>query len=363
MGGLSRKIRGLNEKRTTWIEIIYFSLTLVWPKRLGHLVRGSSVKVQIVDFDSNYIKETAMLLQNAQRRQFQNIDYSHMVSLEMCEQQIDTELNKEVTSSHLLMFDNQVVGYAIATINRDTIWGDSGWVNLGAWCIKPEFAFSFPYLYQKIANVWIKEKIHQHYFMIFDADKTGLSLFCEMGFAKQQTYAVMSLSKSFDFADTTAPYVYRKSNKNDQQEMNGFSRLIANYQTQSPCFASAPRKYLEALDEGFSDITSDPDIDLFVVQDGSKLVAYQGYYDTEKPSLIIPPQSVELAVSGVKEEYRGKSCGLNMTMMGLAAQKKRGFNYAVTDWRCANLLSSSFWKKIGFLPVAHRLIRRIDPLI
>ena len=145
--------------------------------------------------------------------------------------------------------------------------------------------------------------------------------------------------------------------------MNGFSRLIADYQSGSPCFASAPLEYLESLDEGFSDITSDPEIDLFVVQDGAKLAGYQGYYEADGIDLMIPPKSVELAVSGVKEEYRSRGCGLKMTLTGLSAQKERGFDYAVTDWRCANLLSSTFWKKIGFVPVAHRLIRLIDPLI
>ncbi len=319
--------------------------------------------VQIVDFDKKYIKEAALLLQNAQRRQFESIDYPYTASLEMCEEQINAELNKEVSTSHIILSDSQVVGYAIAVINRDTIWGDSGWVNLGGWCLTPQAVCLFPYLYQKIADIWINEKIYQHHFLIFDDNSAGMELFNEMGFAKQQTHGVMSLSASLDFIVKDTSYVYRKSNENDQQEMNGFSRLIADYQSQSPCFAAAPREYLDALDKGFSDITSDPDIDLFVVQDKSRLAAYQGYYDTEKPNLIIPPKSVELAVSGVKEEYRGQKCGFNLTQMGLAAQKKSGYDYAVTDWRCANLLSGSFWKKIGFVPVAYRLLRIIDPLI
>lgn len=321
------------------------------------------MSVIIINFDSKYLKEAAKLLQNAQKKQFQLIGCSYIASLDLCEKQITLELEKEISSSHLMLHEDQLVGFAIATIKRDTIWGDRGWINPGGWCVDPEFITYFPLVYQKIADVWVNEKIYQHFFMIFDYDKNGMDIFTDMGFARQQTHAVLNLSVSNNFTSSNSPYIYRRSNEQDQAEMKGFSRLIAEYQTQSPCFASAPLNYLESLDEGFSSITTDPEIDLFVVQDGSMLAGYQGYYDTEKPGLIIPPKSVELAVSGVKENYRGKGCGLNMTLMGLSEQKKRGFDFAVTDWRCANLLSSAFWRKIGFIPVAHRLIRRIDPLI
>jgi hypothetical protein len=319
--------------------------------------------VKIINFDLKYLKESAKLLQNAQRKQFQHIDNSCFVSVDFCEKLITLELEKEISSSHLLLHRDKVVGFAIATIKRDAIWGNVGWINLGGWSFDPEFIKYFPLVYQKIADIWVKEKIHQHCIMIFDYNKDGMDIFNNMGFARQQTFAVLNLSSSHDFTSSNSPYIYRRSTEHDQDEMNKFSRLIAEYQSKSPCFASAPLKYLESLDEGFSNITTDQEIDLFVVQHGSILAGYQGYYDTEKPDLIIPPKSVELAVSGVTEIYRGKGCGLNMTLMGLSEQKKRGFNFAVTDWRCANLLSSTFWGKIGFIPVAHRLIRWIDPLI
>ena len=212
------------------------------------------MSVRIIDFDSNYLKEAARLLQNAQNKQFQLIGCSYMASLDICEQQITFELKKEISSSHLIMHEDQVVGFAIATIKRDAIWGDSGWINLGAWRIDPEFIAYFPLVYQRIADAWIREKIYQHYFMIFDSDKNEMDIFNNMGFAKQQTHAVLNLLVSNDFTYSNGPYVYRRSNEHDQPEMDGFSRLIAEYQTQSPCFASAPLKYLEALDEGFSNI-------------------------------------------------------------------------------------------------------------
>lgn len=317
------------------------------------------MNVEIVDFDVKRIKEAAKLLQNAQKRQFNEIDVTYAVAQEFCEEQILAELKKEISSSHLLMHDNDLVGYAIATITRDEVWGDCGWVNLAGWCIDPDFIQSFPYLYQKIADRWVTEGIYEHYFLAFDNDKAGLSHFCDMGFGKQQTHAVMGLGQSFNQQEGDSSLVYRKSIEDDQEQMNSFSHLIAKYQGQSPCFAIPPQQYLDALDEGFSDIASDDEIDLFVVEDNNKLTGYQGYYDTEEPGLVIPPKSVELAVSGVKEESRGRKCGLNLTMMGLSAQKERGFEYAVTDWRTTNLLSSVFWKKIGFIPVVHRLYRSI----
>jgi ribosomal protein S18 acetylase RimI-like enzyme len=321
------------------------------------------MSLRIIDFNTDYLNEAALLLQNAQKKQFNLIDCPYTVSLEFCKQQISHEMAREVSGSYLVLNNNQVLGFAIASIRRDDIWGDSGWINLGAWGFDTDYINNFPFIYQKIAETWVKKNIYKHYIMIFDFEKIKMNIMTDMGFARQQTHAVLNLGLYKDTINSPDVYIYRRSNETDQAEMNGFSRLIAEYQTKSPCFASAPLKYLENLDEGFSSICRDPEIDLFVAQDGSTIAGYQGYYDTENPGFIIPPKSVELAVSCVKEEYRGKGCGLNITKMSLSEQKKRGFDFAVTDWRSANLLSGPFWKKTGFKPVAHRLFRQIDSLI
>lgn len=321
------------------------------------------MRAVIRDFDSRYIEDGAKFLQNAQNNQFEKLGFSYRASLEICKQRITDELEKEVSSAHIVMADDRFAGFAIATVKRDSVWGDSGWVNLGAWCIDPDHISGFPYMYQQIARNWVQKKILRHCFMVFASDRNGIDMLNNMGFGKEQTHAVLDLAPISDFHHPEGAFCYRKADRSDQPGMNGFSRLIAEFQTQSPCFASAPTFYLEDLDKGFSDITADPEIDLYVAADGSVLAGYQGYYEAGGADLITPPKSVELAVSGIKEEYRNRGCGLHLTGLGLSEQKKRGYDFAVTDWRCANLLSGPFWTKTGFAPVAYRMIRRIDPLI
>jgi ribosomal protein S18 acetylase RimI-like enzyme len=48
---------------------------------------------------------------------------------------------------------------------------------------------------------------------------------------------------------------------------------------------------------------------------------------------------------------------------GLLHAKEAGYRFCVADWRTTNLLSSRFFPRLGFTPVAFRLTRHIDPRI
>jgi ribosomal protein S18 acetylase RimI-like enzyme len=58
-----------------------------------------------------------------------------------------------------------------------------------------------------------------------------------------------------------------------------------------------------------------------------------------------------------------KGIGTLLTRTGLAQARASGYRFCETDWRSTNLVSSRFWLKQGFRPVAYRLVRRIDPRI
>jgi ribosomal protein S18 acetylase RimI-like enzyme len=319
---------------------------------------------EVTEFSREYLKEASELVYEAQQDEFNSNKINHKVSLDFCEKQIINELNKEVSSSHIILSGGKLAGFAIGIINKDSIWGNSGWVNIGGWGIKNNRINLLNSLYQKIAEKFVDLNIKQHYFQVYDNNKNIVDLFNELGFAKQQTYGALNLKDfSINFSIDNNLFVVRKGNLTDQFQISDFSRLIADHQTKSPCFAPAPIAYLEALDEGFQELTSDPDVDLYVIEENNKIIGYQAFYNLDRSSLIVPPNSIELAVSGIKEKYRGKGAGFYLTAYSLNAQRIAGYSFAVIDWRCANLLSSNFWKRVGFKPLAHRLLRQIDPLI
>jgi len=321
--------------------------------------------LRYTEFDNTLIQDAVTLLKKEHQKALNQLDFQILLPDDQYHRIIETELKKEISSTHMVFDQDRLVGFAIATITRDSNWGDSGWINMGGWAVEDEYTQILESLYQRVAEMWIKSGIKRHHFLVYAFHKDQLERFFELGFGKEQAYAIYDLKNhSGDTEkDSPHPYTSRHAQTTDQSQLSGFSRLIAEHQTQSPCFASAPETYLKELDKGFSELTADPEADIYVIENEEKIIGYQVFYKSENPHLIIPENSVELAVSGITHEYQGKGAGYCLTDYALIKQKTLGFDYAVTDWRCANLLSGKFWQKTGFKPVVFRLVRRIDPLI
>ncbi|HAK44709.1 MAG TPA: hypothetical protein DCO79_02145 [Spirochaeta sp.] len=315
----------------------------------------------IAEFSDRYIEEAAVLLQQAQKTEFESAEIDYQASKELCRNRIEKELKSDVSGAYMVFEDDKLMGYAIAVIKRDADWGNSGWVNIGGWALKPEAEDLLPYLYQRIAEEWVKQNIFRHTFVVFAHSEKHLDKLFDLGFGKQQSYALLDLTGYAIVPVTSENLNVRKAAAADQAQLSGFSRLIADFQTKSPCFAGAPESYLKQLDDGFAELTADTDIDLYIIESEDKLVGYQGYYE-EDLNLFIPEKSTELAVSAIHEDYRGSGGGYQLTSYCLNEQKKKGLEFVLTDWRSTNLLSSKFWSRMGFQSIAHRLVRLIDPI-
>ncbi len=317
--------------------------------------------MKIVDFDKKYIDAAAELLQMNQNRALQAFGKKAELSRDECKSIIGDELEKQTSSTIILLEGDKLIAYAIAVIKDDQDWGNSGWVNMGGWSIDMDYTHYAPVIYQHIAREWVRKKIYDHYILVFADDNRFLDFFFELGFGKEHAHGILDFSCTEIIDPGESQFIYRKAKKEDQDQVAGFSRIIADYQAGSPCFAGAPKNYLMALDNGFSTLTEDKELDLYVAEDKGKLIGYQAFYKEENSYLFIPPNSVELAVSGVIEEYRKKGVGKGLTEYALNRQKELKYDYCVTDWRTTNVLSSKFWQKNGFKSVAFRLHRRINP--
>lgn len=70
-----------------------------------------------------------------------------------------------------------------------------------------------------------------------------------------------------------------------------------------------------------------------------------------------------LAFVATREEEQGRGVGRMLTAHGIAHEHATGFTHCIIDWRATNLLSSRFWPRQGFRPVAYRLSLRLDERI
>jgi|GEM_PF-2234272 len=320
--------------------------------------------LKIVEYENKYLEDASHLLYITQLRENRTIGREQNLSHEKCRDIIIDELKKKVSSALVLLDDDKLVAYVIAIIKEDEIWGNYGWVNLGAWSIEDNYSYSLGILYKEIGKVWANHKITKHVFLVYPGQKSSIERFFELGFAKQQVHGLMMANDKFnhDLLQRNKNLIVRKASKNDQSQINGFSRKIPLFQQKSPCFAPAPEEYLKALDEGFLDLTTDEEGTLYVVEKDETIIGYQLYYPVEEASLLEPENSVELAVSAISEDARGTGAGFDLTQYAINDQVRQGKSIFVTDWRSANLLSSKFWADTGFKTTAFRIYRHIDTI-
>jgi len=98
---------------------------------------------------------------------------------------------------------------------------------------------------------------------------------------------------------------------------------------------------------------------------GDAAAGFQAWYPAEMDAdaLFVPEQAIELVVAGVQPAWRGRGISRALTVHALAYAVSEGYQYALTDWRTTNLLSSRTWPRLGFTPVVYRLHRHVDERI
>jgi ribosomal protein S18 acetylase RimI-like enzyme len=96
-----------------------------------------------------------------------------------------------------------------------------------------------------------------------------------------------------------------------------------------------------------------------VAEDGLDLLGLAVFFDSSDPDLFSPDRTTELAVCAIRDDRRRTGVGGSLVAQALSLKTREGYRFCVADWRCANLQARGFWRSLGFLPVAHRLVRGV----
>jgi GNAT superfamily N-acetyltransferase len=160
----------------------------------------------------------------------------------------------------------------------------------------------------------------------------------------------------------------RRAEPTDRGHLEELSDVTWRHQVRAPVWGiHLPERQARHRRE-YGDLCEDAEATVWLAFCDGRVVGVQVYFPAEatddNPLLpIIPEHCAELGVAGTREWARGRGIGQALTRHGLAHARDAGFRFCMTDWRSTNLLSSRFWPRRGFRPVAYRLARRIDPRI
>ncbi|MYX33221.1 MULTISPECIES: GNAT family N-acetyltransferase [unclassified Streptomyces] len=249
--------------------------------------------------------------------------------------------------------DGALAGYLIA-VPGDDVRGRHVWTGPGHYATHDGDVLRG--LYADLSGPWLGEGRLHHYAVAAAHD---LPVWLSQCFAYEQVHAVTDLTAgAAGFHDDV-----RAARPSDLAALEPLFRLVADAHTAPPVFAFIEPSFHEGLRPGHLELLEDPAVSYWLAEgpEGVRGFCVMRPVPDDEVSLTAPRGSVELLLAATAPGYRGGGVGRRLTEHALADAARNGFRVCVTDWRAANPLSSAFWPRRGFRPVAHRLHRLLDP--
>jgi GNAT superfamily N-acetyltransferase len=223
-------------------------------------------------------------------------------------------------------------------------------------------------LYAAASQHWVDEGYFAHYSLVPASDPLLVNTWFCLGFGHEQVHGSLPLHTFSEpaVADLRVPNAQlRLATPKDRQALADVSQLIRTHQAMAPTFGVALPEDTQKIRDGYSRLIDDPEVVIWLVEKEGRILSFQAYFPAEEePSaMLVPANGVELGVAATQPEYRGSGFNHALTQQGLMHAKAKGKQYVLTDWRMTNLQSSRYWPRQGFLPIAYRLFRFIDPRI
>lgn len=265
--------------------------------------------------------------------------------------------------------NGRMVGYLIGVPQIDERWGRSVWVELAGHAIdRTSNAELYRDLYAALSPSWVALGCLAHYALIPSSDQAALEAWFNLSFGKEHVHAIRETAPASTFDARSDPtLVIRRAGPADLDASVALDDAIEIQHSRAPTYAPIwPYDKEEARQEALTSLNN-PEEKLWLAFRNGQMVSSQFYIPiTTRPhigELTIPEHCSYLAFAATREEDRGQGIGRILTTHGLAAEHATGFTQCITDWRATNLLSSRFWPRQGFRPVAYRLSRRLDERI
>jgi ribosomal protein S18 acetylase RimI-like enzyme len=330
--------------------------------------------VKIVSFRDTHLEEAAALL--ALRHQGDHALESalpeHFTQGAVAHTAVEATWSKPDASGVVALDAGRMIGYLIGVPRINLMWGRSVWVDLAGHAVDRRHADAaevYRDLYAALSPSWVSLGCYAHYALIPASDRAALEAWFALSFGKEQAYGICETALASALSAPADPTLsIRRAELADLEATLELDEIIGRYQSRSPVYSPFSPSWAgtrEQLRQESLDLLHNEHAMLWLALRSGQLVGYQLYLPAslETDNLLIPEQCSYLAAAVTREEERGRGVGRTLTRHGLVEAATAGFTRCITDWRVTNLLSSRFFPRQGFRPVAYRLSRRLDERI
>jgi ribosomal protein S18 acetylase RimI-like enzyme len=322
--------------------------------------------LEIVPFRETHLEEAAALLALRHQGEY-TLEPSlpeRFMQAAVARAAVEATWSKPNASGVVALDAGWMIGYLIGVPRIDLTWGRSVWVPLAGHAVDRACGSEvYRDLYAALSPFWVAFGCFAHYALVPASDREALEAWFALSFGKEQAYGIGETAQASALAAPVDPSLsIRRASLADLEASIALDEIIPRHQSRSPVYAPF---WGEAYTPFWLGNKEDLRQESIAILENERLVGYQLYLPAspEPDNLLVPEQCTELAVAATREEEQGRGVGRALTAHGLAAAHAAGFTHCITDWRVTNLLSSRFWPRQGFRPVAYRLSRRLDERI
>lgn len=209
-------------------------------------------------------------------------------------------------------------------------------------------------MYGAISSQLVAAGCMYHSLPVLTAQSAAADTFFELGFGVDQIDGILPIP---DAVGTGSASGVRVATDSDLDQVVELAIELMKYHSRAPMFhaalldvASIRQSAAKALEDDRSAVV--------VAEEGGRLVAM-----AEAEQAGSYPEAVDIGMNIVTADAR--AAGLGTAMLGFLLEwaRSREYRYCTVGWTASNLVSDSFYRSRGFVPVRYRLHRRIDPRV
>lgn len=273
-------------------------------------------------------------------------------------------LTRDRATGRAALRDGRVVGFLVANVRDDTVWGPNIWVE-GAGHAATD-GETIRALYAASAGSWVADGRTLHYVLVPAEDEVAVDAWFSMGFGRQHVHGIREAPGADFHPRPLAGLGMRRAVAADMPAIAELDLVVPTHQSAAPVFSRAP---IPSFEETLAELEADGGVDdprfaTFVAEraDGRVIGFAVGCSideSREHSGIVRPPGAGFLGYAAVDPDARGLGAGRALGEAVVVWARDAGHATVVTDWRSTNLESNRTWLGLGFRPLFHRLHRAI----
>lgn len=218
-------------------------------------------------------------------------------------------------------------------------------------------------MYAALASVWVRAGCFAHFIEVHAADRIALDAWSTLGFGQYLTLAARGTEPVPDDTESGSSLAVRQVGG---EEIDGIMKLAVGlwqHHAAPPVFVPFLPEATPPLRAYQLELLSDSANAFWLAYEDGQPVAMQTFHQQTHAEMARPERGIYLFEGFSEPRIRGSGAGTALLRRSMDWARSAGHASCTLHYFSANISGARFWRRSGFRPLTHRLVRRIDERI